>query len=88
MTISSPSASHTRPSAPLPRPSAPSDSTEPTRTVPLSARDESGMTTAEYAVGTVGACSVGGLLVKVAQSDWFNDLIREVFQGITGILPF
>lgn len=67
-------------------PAAAATTTEPA--VPSSGRDERGMTTAEYAVGTVGACSVGGLLVKVAQSDWFNDLIREVFQGIVGILPF
>lgn len=49
---------------------------------------ERGMTTAEYAVGTVGACSIGSVLVKVAQSDWFGDLIKGVLEKIPSILPF
>ncbi|MDF1704779.1 MAG: DUF4244 domain-containing protein [Aeromicrobium sp.] len=45
-------------------------------------RDERGMTTSEYAVGTVGACTVGGVLVQIAQSDWFNSMIKGVFEKI------
>ncbi len=45
-------------------------------------RDERGMTTSEYAVGTLGACTVGGVLVQIAQSDWFNALVKGVFEKI------
>lgn len=45
-------------------------------------RDERGMTTSEYAVGTVGACTVGGVLVQIAQSDWFNSMITGLFNKI------
>ncbi len=51
-------------------------------------RDERGMSTAEYAVGTIGACSVGGILVEVAQSDWFQNVVKGIFEGIPSILPF
>lgn len=51
-------------------------------------RDERGMSTAEYAVGTIGACSVGGLLVQIAQSDWFGDFMKNFFDKIPSILPF
>jgi hypothetical protein len=54
---------------------------------PLS-RDEQGMSTAEYAVGTVGACTIGGVLVKIGQSDWFGGLVRDVLEKIPSILPF
>ena len=45
-------------------------------------RDERGMTTSEYAVGTVGACTVGGVLVQIAQSDWFNNMLKGFFDKI------
>jgi len=51
-------------------------------------RDDNGMTTAEYAVGTLGACSIGGILTTVAQSDWFGELVQGVFTHITDLLPF
>jgi hypothetical protein len=50
------------------------------------ALDESGMTTAEYAVGTVAACGAGGLLFKFLTSDTFLDLLRSIFNGALG--PF
>jgi len=40
--------------------------------------DESGMTTAEYAVGTVAACGLGGLLIKLLTSEGFADLLWRV----------
>lgn len=49
---------------------------------------ERGMTTAEYTVGTVGACTIGGVLVKVGQSQWFGDLVQSVLEKIPSILPF
>ena len=51
-------------------------------------RAERGMTTAEYTVGTLGACTIGGVLVKIGQSEWFGDLVRDLFDKIPGILPF
>lgn len=51
-------------------------------------RDELGMTTAEYTVGTLGACTVGGVLVKIGQSDWFGDIVKTVLGKIPDLLPF
>jgi len=51
-------------------------------------RDERGMSTAEYAVGTIGACTIGGVLVKIGQSEWFGDLVKDVLSNIPDILPF
>lgn len=51
-------------------------------------RDDSGMSTAEYAVGTVGACGLGGVLIKLAQTDWFNGLVKDIVGNITEWLPF
>ena len=49
---------------------------------------EAGMTTSEYAVGTVGACSIAAILYQLAQTDWFRGLLRDVFENVTGVLPF
>ncbi|CAN5786327.1 hypothetical protein BH20ACT6_BH20ACT6_24550 [soil metagenome] len=51
-------------------------------------RDERGMTTSEYAVGTVGACGVGGILYTLATSGWFNDLFKNVINDLLDVLPF
>lgn len=51
-------------------------------------RKEQGMATAEYAVGTVGACGVGGILYKVGTSEWFQNLVQSVFERIVATLPF
>ncbi len=50
-------------------------------------RDERGMSTSEYAVGTLGACTIGGVLVKIGQSDWFGDLVRDVLDNIPNLIP-
>jgi hypothetical protein len=44
----------------------------------LQQRDDAGMTTAEYAVGTVAACGFGSLLYKVLTSDSVLSLITDV----------
>lgn len=54
----------------------------------LTSRSEAGMTTAEYTVGTLGACTVGGVLVKVGQSEWFGDIVKGLLEKIPSILPF
>ncbi len=53
---------------------------------PTRPRREAGMTTAEYAVGTLGACTVGGALVKIGQSEWFGDMVRDVIDNIPDIV--
>ena len=47
-------------------------------------KGEDGMTTAEYAVGTVAACGFGGLLIQLLTSDGIlsllGDVIRHAFE--------
>ncbi|MDO9378151.1 MAG: DUF4244 domain-containing protein [Nocardioidaceae bacterium] len=50
------------------------------RSVLARRRDERGLSTAEYAVGTLGACSIAGILLKVAGSDWFMDIIKLIIE--------
>lgn len=51
--------------------------------------DESGMTTVEYAIGTVAAASLGGMLLKMFTSPEIQALIWKViekaFSGIFGL---
>lgn len=49
---------------------------------------ERGMTTAEYTVGTVGACTIGSVLVKIGQSEWFGDMVQGLLEKIPDLLPF
>lgn len=44
-------------------------------------RAESGMTTAEYAVGTVAAAGLGGVLLKLLTSPEFQALIWKIIQS-------
>lgn len=51
-------------------------------------RDDAGLTTAEYAVGTVAAAGLGGLLIKLLTSPQVRDLlwglISSAFSSILG----
>ena len=49
---------------------------------------EAGMTTAEYTVGTLGACSFAAVLIKIAQTEWFGDLVKDLLGNIGGIAGF
>lgn len=51
-------------------------------------RDERGMTTAEYAVGTVSACSFAGILYTILTSDFGRSLLEGLLNKVLGILPF
>jgi hypothetical protein len=51
-------------------------------------RDEAGMTTAEYAVGTVGACGFAGLLYQLLTSDFGRNLIQGLLGKVLDLLPF
>jgi len=42
---------------------------------------ESGMTTAEYAVGTIAAAGLGGVLLKLLTSPEFQALIWKIIQS-------
>ncbi len=44
-------------------------------------RDDQGLTTAEYAVGTVAVAGLGGVLIKLLTSEAVRDLIWTVVQG-------
>jgi Protein of unknown function (DUF4244) len=44
------------------------------------AERDDGMTTAEYAVGTVAACGFGGLLYKVLTSPEVLDMLRDLIK--------
>jgi hypothetical protein len=49
---------------------------------------EHGMTTAEYAGGTVSACSFAGLLFKLLTSSFGQSLLEGLLSKITQLLPF
>ncbi len=54
----------------------------------FSTRGDAGMTTAEYAVGTVSACGFGGILYTILTSDFGNNLLEGLLDKVTSILPF
>jgi Protein of unknown function (DUF4244) len=43
-------------------------------------RDDLGMSTAEYAVGTVAACGFGGILYKILTSDKVTELLTRIIE--------
>ncbi len=42
--------------------------------------NEDGMTTAEYAIGTVAAASFGGILLKILMSSGVEQLLAKIIQ--------
>jgi hypothetical protein len=44
--------------------------------------DDTGAATAEYAVVTVAAAGLGGILIKLLTSDWFQDILRTILETI------
>jgi len=55
---------------------------------PSRRRGERGMTTSEYAVGTVGACGVAGVLYELANTGFFQNLFSDVISNVWELLPF
>ncbi len=51
-------------------------------------RNEDGMNTAEYAVGTVGACGFATILYELLTSDFGQNLLKSLFDNVVNILPF
>lgn len=48
--------------------------------------NDEGLATAEYAVGTVAAAGLGGVLLKLLTSDWFQDLLRKVIETAFSVI--
>ena len=46
---------------------------------------DDGMTTAEYAVGTVAACGFGGILYKLLTSDTVVTMLRDIIERALSI---
>lgn len=49
-------------------------------------RDDRGLSTAEYAVGTVAVAGLGGLLIKLLSSDEVRNLIWEILKSAFSFL--
>ncbi|MEO8329675.1 MAG: DUF4244 domain-containing protein [Candidatus Nanopelagicales bacterium] len=47
---------------------------------------DNGMTTAEYAVGTVAACGFGGVLIELLTSDTVTSLLSDVIRNAFSFL--
>ncbi|WP_188043858.1 DUF4244 domain-containing protein [Changpingibacter yushuensis] len=43
---------------------------------------ESGMATAEYAIGTLSASTFAGLLLWLVKQDWVRDALESIFKSI------
>ena len=48
--------------------------------------DERGMTTAEYAAGTVATVSVVGVLISIFQNDEFRRILWDIIQYIIQLI--
>ena len=47
---------------------------------------DEGMSTAEYAVGTVAACGFAGTLIELLSSDWVQGLLKNVIDNAFSFL--
>ena len=52
----------------------------------ITARDERGITTAEYAVGTAAGAGLAGLLYKLLTGGFGDQLLRTLFDHVLGLL--
>ncbi len=57
------------------------------RTLGRGSREESGMTSAEYAVGTLAACAFAGVLYKVVSSDTVAGMLTDIVQRALQAVP-
>ena len=49
-------------------------------------RDEQGITTAEYAVGTAAGAGLAGLLYKLLTGGFGDQMLRSLFDHVLGLL--
>lgn len=52
----------------------------------LRASAEHGMTTAEYAVGTIAACAFAAVLLAVVQSNMITKLVETLFKTALAVI--
>jgi hypothetical protein len=50
-------------------------------------RSDAGMSTAEYAVGTVAACAFGALLYKILTSGFATSLLQSIISHALHLAP-
>ena len=65
------------------------DGQRPERTIMAKAhlrKNENGITTAEYAVGTAAGAGLAGLLYKLLTGGFGNDLLNRLFQHVLSLL--
>lgn len=43
-------------------------------------RDDRGLSTAEYAVGTCAVAGLAGVLLKILTSDWAMELLKKIIE--------
>lgn len=60
--------------------------TSQTRLRPSSVRDERGITTAEYAVGTAAGAGFAGLLYKLLTGGFGDQLLKTLFDHVLSLL--
>ena len=48
--------------------------------------DDDGLSTAEYAVGTVAVAGLGGLLVKLLTSEWLFDMLMLIIERAFSVI--
>lgn len=49
-------------------------------------RGQRGMTTAEYAVGSVAVATGVGVLITIIQQPWFRELIKKLIELILDVI--
>lgn len=48
-------------------------------------REEDGMATAEYAMGTVAATSFAGILIWILKQDWVREALINIIKAIFNV---
>ena len=49
-------------------------------------KSEDGMSTAEYAMGTVAVAGIGGVIIKLLQEEWFRKLVMDLITKIVDVI--
>jgi Flp pilus assembly pilin Flp len=49
-------------------------------------RNDDGLSTAEYAVGTVAVAGLGGLLVKLLTSEWLFAILQRIIERAFSVI--
>ncbi len=47
---------------------------------------DDGMSTTEYALGTVAVGSIGTIIIALLKQQWFNDLLEELVKAVIAII--